>query len=87
MEQSMAQRYMHVSPAAIEGAIGLLDQCKPAHRSGDACLAFKVLVWLLSWSHHANSMAGSPRGRPSRVAPRPVFQLTVADEPRSYTVR
>src|SRR6266446_114631 len=29
------QRYMHLSPAAIEGAIRLLDQAKPVHGFGD----------------------------------------------------
>ena len=29
------QRYMHLSPAAIEGAIRLLDQPKPVHGFGD----------------------------------------------------
>jgi site-specific recombinase XerD len=34
-ELSTTQRYMHLSPAAIEGAIRLLDQSKPAHGFGD----------------------------------------------------
>jgi hypothetical protein len=29
------QQYMHLSPAAIEGAIRLLDQAKPVHGFGD----------------------------------------------------
>jgi len=32
---STTQRYMHLSPAAIEGAIRLLDGQGDAHRSGD----------------------------------------------------
>ena len=32
---STTQRYMHLSPAAIEGAIRLLDQAKPAPHFGD----------------------------------------------------
>jgi hypothetical protein len=28
-------RYMHLTPAAIEGAIRLLDQAKPLHGFGD----------------------------------------------------
>jgi site-specific recombinase XerD len=35
MDLSTTQRYMHLSPAAIEGAIRLLDQATPAHRFGD----------------------------------------------------
>jgi len=35
MDLSTTQRYMHLSPAAIEGAIRLLDQGKPAHGLGD----------------------------------------------------
>ena len=31
---STTQRYMHLSPAAIQGAIRLLDQAKPAHGFG-----------------------------------------------------
>ena len=32
---STTQRYMHLSPAAIEGAIRLLDQPSPDRRRGD----------------------------------------------------
>ena len=32
---STTQRYMHLSPAAIEGAIRLLDQPKPTYGFGD----------------------------------------------------
>jgi len=35
MDLATTQRYMHLSPAAIEGAIRLLDEAKPAHRFGD----------------------------------------------------
>jgi integrase len=35
MDLATTQRYMHLSPAAIEGAIRLLDQPKPAHGFGD----------------------------------------------------
>ena len=35
MDLSTTQRYMHLRPAAIEGAIRLLDQGKPAHGLGD----------------------------------------------------
>jgi integrase len=35
MDLSTTQRYMHLSPAAIEGAIRLLDQTKPVHGFGD----------------------------------------------------
>ena len=35
MDLATAQRYMHLSPAAIEGAIRLLDQPKPVHGFGD----------------------------------------------------
>jgi hypothetical protein len=33
-ELSATQRYIHLSPAAIEGAIRLLDHPKPAHGFG-----------------------------------------------------
>jgi hypothetical protein len=32
---SMTQRYMHVSPAAIEGAIRLLDRPSAVHSRGE----------------------------------------------------
>jgi integrase len=35
MDLATTQRYMHLSPAAIEGAIRLLDQAKPVHEFGD----------------------------------------------------
>jgi hypothetical protein len=35
MRGATTQRYMHLSPAAIEAAIRLLDQAKPVHRLGD----------------------------------------------------
>ena len=35
MDLATTQRYMHLSPAAIEGAIRLLDQPKPVHGLGD----------------------------------------------------
>jgi integrase len=35
MDLVTTQRYMHLSPAAIEGAIRLLDQAKPVHGFGD----------------------------------------------------
>jgi integrase len=35
MDLATTQRYMHLSPAAIEGAIRLLDQAKPVHGFGD----------------------------------------------------
>ena len=35
MDLSTTQRYMHLSPAAIEGAIRLLDQATPAHGFGE----------------------------------------------------
>ena len=35
MDLATTQRYMHLSPAAIEAAIRLLDQAKPVHRFGD----------------------------------------------------
>lgn len=35
MDLATTQRYMHLSPAAIEGAIRLLDQAKPVPRFGD----------------------------------------------------
>jgi integrase len=35
MDLATTQRYMHLSPAAIEGAIRLLDQSKPVHGCGD----------------------------------------------------
>ncbi len=35
MHLAATQRYMHLSPAAIEGAIRLLDQANPVHRFGD----------------------------------------------------
>ena len=38
MDLSTTQRYMHLSPAAIEGAIRLLDQSKPLHGFGDIML-------------------------------------------------
>lgn len=35
MDLSTTQRYMHLSPAAIDGAIRLLDHAKPVHGFGD----------------------------------------------------
>src|SRR4029453_4948990 len=35
MDLATTQRYMHLIPAAIEGAIRLLDQAKPVHGFGD----------------------------------------------------
>jgi site-specific recombinase XerD len=35
MDLATTQRYMHLSPAAIEGAIRLLDQPTPVHGRGD----------------------------------------------------
>jgi len=35
MDLATTQRYMHLSPAAIDGAIRLLDQTKPVHGFGD----------------------------------------------------
>src|SRR5439155_9596355 len=35
MDLATTQRYMHLSPAAIEGAIRLLDRAKPVHGFGD----------------------------------------------------
>ena len=35
MDLTTTQRYMHLSPAAIEGAIRLLVQPKPVHGFGD----------------------------------------------------
>jgi site-specific recombinase XerD len=35
MDLATTQRYMHLSPAAIEGAIRLLDQVTPVHGFGD----------------------------------------------------
>jgi len=35
MDLATTQRYMHLSPAAIEGAIRLLDHAKPVHKFGD----------------------------------------------------
>lgn len=35
MDLTTTQRYMHLSPAAIEGAIRLLDQAKPVRGFGD----------------------------------------------------
>jgi len=35
MDLATTQRYMHLSPAAIEGAIRLLDQATPVHGRGD----------------------------------------------------
>jgi integrase len=35
MDLTTTQRYMHLSPAAIEGAIRLLDQAEPVHGFGD----------------------------------------------------
>jgi hypothetical protein len=35
MDLATTQRYMHLSPAAIDGAIRLLDQAKPVHGLGD----------------------------------------------------
>jgi integrase len=35
MDLATTQRYMHLSPAAIDGAIRLLDQAKPVHGFGD----------------------------------------------------
>ena len=35
MDLATTQRYMHLSPAAIDGAIRLLEEPKPEHRFGD----------------------------------------------------
>jgi hypothetical protein len=35
MDRATTQPYMHLSPAAIEGAIRLLDLAKPVHGFGD----------------------------------------------------
>ena len=35
MDLATTQRYVHLSPAAIHGAIRLLDQAKPVHGFGD----------------------------------------------------